>query len=184
MVQAPGKMQEDFAVVKEALNLDVSLGLLDDTSGKKAALHPLCCELLNLVNSVLTLQQHFSTFQAADAMNKSFTKTCLEESLVNLSWPTIVNPWKDANTAFEGVEAKKKKEQDKDAEGEDSEAEEGLKKPTRSEAIEVAAKSEVKNYCPHYVMTGDASLDRNNLLSHYSVTKHCLLYTSPSPRDS
>jgi hypothetical protein len=175
LTQAPGKMHDDMALVTAALDINKAAELETDTSGKKSNMHVLSHELLRVVTGVLSLK-HFTSFATAEALNKSFQKTCQEEGLVALVLENLLNPWKDAGVVYAGEQAKANEEVDKmtgtsgsKKEGEDDE----YRKPTRAEAIGVEAKNEVKTYCPSYVMTGNAATDTATLLSTYSsMTKN------------
>ena len=172
-------MHEDMALVTSAMDTDKAAELEADTSGKKSNLHSLSHELLRTVTEVLSLK-HFTTFATAEALNKSFVKTCQDEGLAALVLETILNPWKDASVSYRGQVKKAKEEADKKdapsgSHSGDKDAEEEVladNRPTRTTAIESEAKSEVRTCCPSYVLTGNAAMDQQALLKTFkSMTK-------------
>ena len=173
--QAPAKMLLDMAVVTSALDIDVAAALVTDTSGKKSSIHKLAHELLKVVTDVLTMK-HFNVFTAAEALNKSYVKTCQEDMLCDLVFENLLNPWKDASVAYLG-EQKRASEKDDEkkgpASGSQKEGEEDDDRlQTRTEAIDAESMNEVRTYNPSYVMTGNATTDHAVLMSKYnSMTK-------------
>jgi len=150
--------------------------LVADEGGIQATLHPLTLEVLVLFIKVAK-QEEFNRFSTAEALHKSFSKTCESDILVDFFKP-VVDKWTDAHNHHTGQEEKDKKK-DKDPEREDDEEEEN-KKPTRSVAIREYAAHDVKTYLPTYVKTGDAQVDRQKLLT-FAI---CLPLTSETaPRN-
>ena len=162
-ITATEKMNEDFSVVVTAFDANEAHRVKTDGSGKKANLHPLAFVLWDVIQQVLTEQKHFSTFQAAEMLNKSFENTLQQESLQNLCIPIILNPWKDACTQFtKKVDAVEKKKEDAPDEEEKGSM---TVLPTRKEAIKSAAKNEFDQYTEtSFVRTGNPTRDRGRIL--------------------
>ena len=162
-IAAAEKMNEDFLVVATAFDANEVHRVKTDGSGKKANLHPLALELWDVIQQILTEQKHFSTFQSAEMLNKSFENTLQQESLQNLCQPNILNPWKDAGTQFtKKVDAVEKKKEDAP-----DEEEKGTMTvlPTRKESIKSAAKNEFDQYTEtSFVRTGNPVRDRQRMM--------------------
>ena len=167
-IMSAEKQTEDFMVIETAFNRTEALQIKEDTTGKKANLHPLSLELWDMINKVLMDQTHFNTFQQAEAMNKNFQNTVQIESLQNLIVQTIVNPWKDAHVLFVGKEKKNKQKsevnENEEEENKSEKAGHRIRLPTRKEALALAAKAEFELYHESsFVKTGDVTQDRHKM---------------------
>jgi len=161
-IMPPEKEASDFAVIATAFSRTEAHQVIEDSTGKKANLHPLSLELWNTCYQVLCELAHFNTFQGAEAMNKNFQNTLQIEALQNLCVSNINNPWKDAHAQFAG-HAKKMDAANHDDENEEDNTEKTnyTQLPSRKEAIKVAAKNELELYHgTSFVRTGDISQDR------------------------
>ena len=161
-IMPPEKQASDFAVIATAFSRTEALQVIEDTTGKKANLHPLSLELWNTCHQVLCEQAHFNTFQGAEAMNKNFQNTVQIEALQNLCVSSINNPWKDAHAQFAGQEKMMDAANDDDEKEEDNAVKANYTQlPSRKEAIKDAAKNEFDLYAgTSFVRTGDVAQDR------------------------
>jgi hypothetical protein len=166
-IMSPEKMAEDFAVIESAFNMSEALKITEDSTGKKANLHPLSLELWDMCRKVLVDQAQFNTFQVAESLNKNFTNTVQTEALENLCLPNIMLPWKDAQTQFVGHQKKAVAAQADDENEEENKVNEKasvMQLPTRKEAIKAAAKNELDLYHgTSFVKTGDVTRDRQKM---------------------
>ena len=166
-IMATEKMNEDFAVVETAFDATEAHRVKTDGTGKKANLHPLAWELWDTIMQVLELK-HFSTFQGAEATNKTFDNMVKMDCLQELCLNNILNPWKDAVALF----TKKRLPGDPgagnglpEAAPDDEEKEVMMELPTRKDAIKSAAKNEFQTYTEtSFVRTGDPVRDRQRML--------------------
>jgi hypothetical protein len=171
-IEAPQKMLVDFQLVKQALDINLGVNLMEDKSGKKAALHPCTADLLSLCLAVLVGLEHFNTFMGAEAMNKPFQATCRTESLHRLQDEGVTTAWKDASARYVSEMKKANDEKDKkDAGAAEEEEQEVTALPTRVEAIQRAAEVEIDTYCPYYIKTGDPAVDRHAILNFPTARK-------------
>jgi hypothetical protein len=169
VIEGPQKMQVDLQLVKQVLDLSSAVNLLEDKSGKKAALHPCAADLLTVCLSVLVQLEHFNIFMAAEALNKTLQTTCRTESLHRLGDEEVTMAWKIASTRY--MSEMKKSQEQQDSGAAEEEDQEVAVLPTRSEAIQKAAEVEVETYCPYYIKTGDPAVDRNQILSFSTATQ-------------
>ena len=170
-IMSAERMAKDMAELKKVCG-DQSgfIDLVKDAGGIQATLNPLTQEVLGMFIRVAH-QEEFTRFATAEALHKSFPKTCESDTLVELCKP-VVDKWTDAHNQFTGAKDKHDKEKnDKDPEGEEDDEEKDAR-PTRSVAIGAYAEQEVKTYCPHYVKIGDAQLDRKNIKA-FAICQPC-----------
>ena len=168
-IQALQKMQVDFDLVKQALDIRYAVNLMEDKSGKKAALHTCAADLVTLILSILVGQDHFNIFMAAVSLNKCFQATCRTSSLNDLGEEGVTNLWKLAAGQFKDELKKAQKEEDGGAPKE--EEEELVELPTRSEACHRAALVAVETYVPFLIKSGDPALDRQNIFNMPTAKK-------------
>lgn len=158
------KMESDFVVIESVFNKTDALDLVEDSTGKKANLHPLSLELWDTCRKVLWEQTHFNTFQISEAMNKNFQNTVQLEALQKLCVSNILHPWTDAHAQFAGqvtiVEVDNDEDEEEEAGGESLQ----MRVPTRQEAIRIAAQNELDLFHgTSFVTTGDVTMDRDRL---------------------
>ena len=178
-IQTPQKMDQDFKVVKEVLSLDDAshaTNLNEDLLAEaKTCLHPCCADLIDAIRSVLFQHEHFSSFMAAQSLNKPLQQTLRNDGLKRLGEETILVNWKMQVVRYAAdmkkiAELQKKQQQEIDGVCEIIEDDQPVL-PTRKEAIRSLAEQEVDTYCPHYKLSGDPALDRQNLLKSPMLSK-------------
>ena len=163
-IMSAEKAASDFAVIGTAFSRMDAIQVMEDSTGKKANLHPLSLELWETCHRVLWMQAHFNAFQSADALNKNFQNTVQIEALQNLCVPNIMNPWTDAHTQFAGQVKKNKIAVDDDEEENKDEKSTQIQLPTRKDAIKMAARNELELFAgTSFVKTGDPALDREKM---------------------
>jgi hypothetical protein len=145
-IQAPQKTQVDFQLVKQAFDINLAENLVEDETGKKASLHPLSADLLNVCLSVLVDLEHYDAFSAAEALHMPFHHIHLCQTLQHVCF-NVIDAWSIANVQYM------------------TGAQQGDAIKARKEAVRKAAELAVKAYCPYYIRNGDPALDRENILN-------------------
>jgi hypothetical protein len=178
-IQTQQKMDQDFKVVKEVLSLDdasLALDLKEDLLAEaKTCLHPCCADLIDAIRSTLFQHEHFSSFMAAQNLNKPLQATLRNDGLKRLQEEAILVNWKTAVVRYGAdmkkiAEFQKKQQQEIDGVCEIIEDDQPVL-PTRKEAILSLAEQDVDTMCPYYKLTGDPALDRQNMLKHPMLSK-------------
>ena len=157
--------QKNFELIEECFSCTNREEFMADSTGKKANLHPLAMDLLEILCKTLWKQTYFTVFRGAEAMKQNIPHTLKQEALQNLSLEIIMNPWKDAEAQFAGI-GKNMTKNEENEEGEEEPDKVPMKLPTREEAIREQAKSELENYMKtSFVRTGNTAEDRESMFS-------------------